>query len=533
MEQTYDYVIIGAGSSGCVVANRLSANPKHKVLLVESGPPDTSWLIRMPRGIGRLVGRQGDPHSWYYEAGRGGNRSVEQWQKGKTLGGSSAINGMVYVRGHPRDYDRWEEAGCVGWGWDRMRPIFDAMETRHCGSQPPRGCGALNVTIPRTGNAFTEAVLDAADRMGIPRVENNNEAPDGGIGYQPQTIWRGKRQSAARAFLDPIRNRRNLDIVTDTTAHRIEFEGARAAAVILRDGTGSRRVAVHREIVVAAGAIESPKLLQLSGIGPADLLSGLGIATVRPSPDVGLNLREHLILPVVYRVREGSLNSEFGGWRLWRNVLRYALFSSGPMTSAVAAAAAYVRTKDGLDRPDVQIGLGLQSFVSGPGGIAVMPEPGISLVSYYMHPKSRGTVAIASPNPDMPPSIDANYLDAPEDREVAIATVRLVRRLMAHPLVAPYVVAEIAPGPDADSDDQILEFARAFGATGYHVSGTCRMGGDDRAVVDSRLRVRGVQGLRVIDTSIMPELTSGNTNGPAMAIGWRGADMMIEDATRG
>jgi choline dehydrogenase len=526
----YDYVIIGAGSSGCVVANRLSANPGVGVLLVESGPRDTNWLIAMPRGVGKLIG-PGDPHSWYYEASRGGNRPPETWQKGRTLGGSSSINGMVYVRGHPLDYDRWEAAGCAGWGWNQIRRVFEAIETVQCGPGPAVGQGPLRVTIPQRGSAFTEAVLKAAAENGMPRVPNNNDAPDGGMGYQPQNIWRGRRQSASKAFLDPVRSRPNLHIVTDSVALRIGFEGSRASHVMLRDSAGVRQVRARREIIVAAGAIQSPKLLQLSGIGPAKLLSALGIAVVQDSPDVGENLREHLTIPNVYQVRAGSLNAQFRGWRLWGNVLRYILLSNGPMTGAVASMCGYVKTWPGLDRPDVQIGVGLQSLAPTPKGLVVLPEPGISLISYFMHPQSRGTVAIRSPDPEAPPAIAANYLDAPADRQAAISIMRLTRRLMAHPAIAPFVVSEIAPGAAVQDDADIQNFVMQFGATGYHVSCTCRMGADGRSVVDPRLRVRGVECLRIADTSIMPELTSGNTNGPAMAIGWRAADMILEDAS--
>lgn len=529
MREEYDYVIIGAGSSGCVIANRLSADPGVSVLLVESGPRDTNWLLAMPRGVGKLIG-PGDPHSWYYEASRGGNLPTEVWQKGKTLGGSSSINGMVYARGHPLDYDRWEAAGCAGWGWTQIRPIFEALETVQYGVEPPQGQGPLRVTIPHRGSPFTEALLKAAAEIGMPRVRNNNEAPDGGMGYQPQTIWRGRRQSASKAFLDPVRSRPNLHIVTESMALRIGFSGARASHVTVRDRAGVRQVRARREIIVAAGAIQSPKLLQLSGIGPAKLLRDLGIAVIQDSADVGENLREHLTIPNVYQVRAGSLNAQFRGWRLWGNVLRYALLSSGPMTGAVASMGGYAKTRPGLDRPDVQIGVGLQSLMPTPKGLAVMPEPGVSLISYFMHPQSRGRVAICSADPDTPPSIDANYLDAPEDRLTAISTMRLARRLMAHPAVASFVVSEIAPGVAVQDDADIVDFVRQFGATGYHVSCTCRMGVDAKSVVDPRLRVRGVEGLRIADTSIMPELTSGNTNGPAMVIGWRAADMIIEDA---
>ena len=530
MNDQYDYIIVGAGSSGCVVANKLSADPANKILLIESGPADKSWLIHMPRGIGKLLGRPGEPHSWYYEASRGGNRPSEPWQKGRTLGGSSSINGMVYVRGHPRDYDRWAEAGCNGWSWAEMKPVFEKMETLHFEGQPASGSGPLHVNIPNKGNALTEAIIAGAGQLGIPRVANNNDAPDGGIGYQPETIWNGRRQSAAKAFLDPVRDRPNLDIVTDVTALQLEFEDNRAKAVTVRHKSGIRSISARREIILSAGAIQSAKMLQLSGIGPAKLLSSLGIPVVRDSRDVGQNLREHLVLPTVFQVREGSLNGRFRGVGLLQSLLRYALFSSGPMAGAIAAMCAYVKSRPDLDRPDIQVGFGLQSVAPTEKGVVVSPIPGITLVSYFMHPESRGSLAIRSTDPDVAPVIDANYLDDPVDRRTALATLRLNRAIAAQPAVAPFILQETVPGPDLVSDDALLDFAGLNGTTGYHVSCTCRMGSDEHSVVDPRLRVRGVQGLRVVDTSIMPDLPSGNTNGPAMAIGWRGAEMILEDA---
>ncbi|WP_088347345.1 MULTISPECIES: GMC family oxidoreductase N-terminal domain-containing protein [Rhodomicrobium] len=528
MQTKYDYVIVGAGSSGCVVANRLSANPRLRILLVEAGPVDSNWLIKMPRGVLRLIGRLNEPHSSYYHAARGGNHEPERWQKGRTLGGSSSINGMVYVRGHPLDYDGWEAAGCTGWGWSQMKRVFDAMETVRLADRQPRGNGPLKVTIPGHGNRLTEALIAAANGLGVQRVPDNNEAPDGGIGYQPQTIWNGRRQSAAVAFLRPVSTRENLDVVTDTRAVRVLFDGRRVTGVILRDRTGDHRIGVGRELILCSGAIESPKLLQLSGIGPAALLQRMNVDVVQDSPNVGRNLREHLILPNVYRVQEGSRNPQYRGWRLPWNILRYALRSDGPMSVAIAEVAAYVKTREGLAKPDVQVGVGLQSFKVTTGGLETLPGKEISLVSYFMHPRSRGSIEISAPDPSAPPIVDANYLSEQEDRDTLVATIRFTRRLMTQPPLRGLVISEEVPGAPI-GDDGLVKFYAEAGATGYHVSCTCRMGGDTLSVVDPRLRVRGVEGLRVIDTSVMPELPSGNTNGPAMAIGWRGAELILED----
>jgi choline dehydrogenase-like flavoprotein len=528
--KTFDYIIVGAGSSGCVLASRLTADPAISVLLVEAGPADKSWLVAMPRGIGKLL-IPGDPHIWTYEASRCGNQAGETWMKGRTLGGSSSINGMVYVRGHPSDYDRWEAAGCIGWGWRDMEPVFESMESRfdeQSGEQA--GEGPLKVTLRTASrNALSEAFIASAEALGIPRVANNNDAPpEGAVGYQPATIWHGRRQSAAKAFLEPVRDRPNLHIVTDTLATRLEFEGARATGVRLDGPQGRYLAKAGREIILSAGSIETPKLLQLSGIGAAGHLRGLDIPIVADRPGVGENLREHVIIPNVFRVTEGSHNRDFQGARLFANLLRYFLGHKGPMASAVADVVAYARTRDGLDRPDVQIGLGLQSLLPSDVSVGVEKEPGISLVSYLMHPQSQGRIWIKSADPAVQPEIDPNYLDHAVDRTSAVALMKLTRRLMSQPPLRPFIRAELVPGPGVgDEDDEILDFSRAFGSTGFHVSCTCRMGADENSVVDPQLRVRGVVGLRIADTSIMPELTSGNTNAPAMAIGWRAADLIM------
>lgn len=526
--QRYDYIIVGAGSSGCVLANRLSAHPGISVLLVEAGAGG-NWLVSMPRGLGKLL-VPGNPRLWTYDSVQSADGQAGSWIKGRTLGGSSAINGMLYARGHPSDYDRWQRAGCSGWGWDDMARAFTAMESLfNTATGERQGHGPLKVTLrSQSDNPLSEAFIAAGEAIGLPRLTNNNEATDGGVGYQPATIWRGRRQSAASAFLDPVRGRPNLDIASNTLATRIEFEDRRAVGVWLEGPKGRRLVGANREIILAAGSIETPKLLQLSGVGAGSLLQSLAIPVVANRPQVGENLREHFIVPSIYRVTDGSLNREFRNPRLVANVLRYLTLHSGPMASAVADVVAYAKTDPALDRPDVQIGLGLQSMLPSDVGMEVENKPGISLVSYLMHPQSRGRVWIKSADFAHPPGIDPNFLDADVDRTTAVRLLRLLRRLMSQRSIQPYVVEEVLPGPSVrDDDTEILDFVRRAGSTGYHVSSTCRMGSDDDAVVDPRLRVRGVTGLRIADTSVMPDLTSGNTNGPAMAIGWRAADFVL------
>jgi choline dehydrogenase-like flavoprotein len=525
----FDYIVVGAGSAGCIVASRLSEDPRTSVLLVESGPPDTSPLIHMPRGLARLM-RPDSPYTWAYEVSRG-NRGPEVWIKGKGLGGSSSINGMVYVRGHPADYDAWAAEGCVGWGWDEVRRSFMAMEDHELGEGRDRGVGGpLKITVQRPIPGLTEAVLDAAAAAGTRRVADTSSSPDGGFGYQAQNVWRGQRQSAAKAFLQPARGRANLTVVTETNVLRLVFEGRRAAWVDLRDRTGVRSVRARREIVLAAGAVESPKLLQISGVGPAAHLRRLGIDVVADAPEVGENLQDHFNLSLHFLVTRGSLNGEFAGPRLLLNLVRYAALRQGPLAHAAHEVSGFARTSPELARPNAHIGVGLYTMTRTPKGPSVGRQQGLTMVGYLGRPASRGVTRITTPDPEAAPFIDANYFSAQEDRRESVALVRYIRSIAAQPALKDYIRSEIKPGPDVATDEQIEENFLQNGVTTFHVSGTCRMGADAGSVVDHELRVRGVEGLRVADTSIMPKIVSGNTNATAMMIGWRAADLIRTSA---
>jgi choline dehydrogenase len=528
MRTLFDYIIVGAGSAGCVLANQLSKDPRASVLLIESGPADESFLIDMPRGLGKLM-TPGNAHFWSYEVDKGAAAGgTERWLKGRTLGGSSSVNGMVYARGRPSDYDGWAAEGCPGWGWSDMQPIFVALEDHELGASPTRGVGGpLKITRHPGRDPICEAILDAAHEAGTPRVEDTTDAPDGGIGYQPRTIWRGKRQSAAKAFLHPVISRSNLQVMTDTEVLKINFRQCKAVEVEIRGAQGCSTVGAQREIILAAGAIQSPKLLQLSGIGPQVLLKQLGITVVQDSPNVGRNLQEHLYLQVQFRVTDGSLNREFGGPRLLWNLAKYLLASKGAMTHAAHEIGGYVKSRPGLARPDVQLGIGLYSVGKGKAGLALDAFPGITIGGYFMHPQSRGELRIQAVDAAAPPRINANYLDAEEDRVAAIAMVRYIRHIAAQPALRGWVVEEIRPGAHIATDAEILDVFHKEGLTAFHVSGTCRMGSDPDSVVDPHLRVRGVEGLRVIDTSVFPRLVSGNTNAPAMAVAMRGAQLIL------
>jgi len=530
VRESYDYIIVGAGSSGCVLANRLSADPAVSVLLVESGPDDTSPLIRMPRGIGKLLA-PGNPHVWAYQISPGGNLPPETWLKGRAIGGSSSVNGMVYVRGAPMDYDHWAALGCTGWGWNEMGQRFVALEDHELGAAAWRGAGGpLRVSVHPAGSPLCEAVLDAAGQMGVARsadVNGVDTVAEGGMGYQTITTWHGKRFSAARAFLTPVRKRANLDVLTETDVLKIRFSGQRASGIEMRGHGRAKTVDAVREIILSAGAIQTPKLLQLSGIGPAALLRAFGIDVVVDAPNVGRNLREHRYLSTQYRVTAGSMNDRFTGLRLAGSVLNYLLRSKGALTHAAHEVGGFVKTRPGLDHADAQIGVGLYSMHATDKGIDIEKAPGMTILGYFTRPESQGEIRIQSPDPGMQPSIEANHFSAEIDRISAVSLFRWLRRLGRQSALSKWIVEETAPGPAIETDDDILTNAVSLGGTSFHVSGTARMGSDSESVVDPQLRVRGVSGLRVVDTSIMPTLVSGNTNAPAMAIGLRAADFIL------
>jgi choline dehydrogenase len=530
VRSSYDYIIVGAGSSGCVLANRLSKDPATSVLVVEAGPEDKSPLILMPRGIGKLL-MPGNPHVWDYPASPGADRTQEIWLKGRAVGGSSSINGMVYVRGAPLDYDTWASLGCTGWGWSEMGRCFVALEDHVLGPAAWRGIGGpLKISMHPPGSKLCEAVISAAEQLGIPRVADMNDVTavaEGGIGYQPSTTWHGKRFSAARAFLTPIRGRSNLDVLSETQAVRVNFDGRHASGVTLRNAAGTRIVTARREIILAAGAIESPKLLQLSGIGPGPLLQSLGLPVVVDAPNVGRNLREHRYLKTQYRVTAGSCNQALRGFGLLKSLLQYALFSTGALTHAAHEVGAFVKTRPGLEHADAQIGVTLYSLRESEKGIGVDRFPGLNILGYFTRPESQGELRIVSPDPAQKPFINGNHFAAEIDRISAVSLFRFLRALGKQTALAPWIVEEIDPGPSIRTDEDVLANAISLGGIAMHISGTARMGADAESVLDPQLKVRGIDGLRVVDTSIMPTIVSGNTNAPAMAIGLRAAELIL------
>lgn len=526
--QVYDYVIVGAGAAGCVLAHRLSEQPGCSVLLIEAGPHHRHPLISMPKGLGKMLFHPG--YAWPFptepEAGTGGK--PENWLRGKVLGGSTSVNGMMYVRGQPADFDALAAQSSADWGWPKIEAAYRALESYEGGASASRGGnGPLKVTVSPQRDRLSEAMVEAGVAMGLPRKQDANQ-PDNaeGIAYADRTVHDGRRVSAATAFLDPIRERPNLTILTGALVDRVRFDGRRATGVeLLRKG--AREFHAGREVILAGGTLASPAILQRSGIGPRALLEKLGIAVLQDLPEVGRNLAEHRAILMQWKLREPlSQNALFSGLNLLKVTAEYFLKRTGPMAAATYEIGAWIKSRPELERPDIQFLMAPFSFDRDSNRQKLERFPGMHIVAYPLRPASRGSLEIRSGNPEELPAIRPNYRSTAEDREVMAAVVRAARRWTSQSPLRELVAEETYPGPACASDAQMIEAYDREGTCGYHAVGTCRMGADEASVVDPALRVRGVEGLRVMDASVMPQIPSGNTAAPTMAMAWRAADII-------
>jgi choline dehydrogenase len=532
-DDIYDFIVTGAGSAGCAVAGRLSEDGRWRVLLLEAGGPDTNPWIHIPLGYTRTYT---DPRvNWMFESEpekelRG--RTLYQ-PRGKVLGGTSSINGMVYMRGTPADYDGWRQRGCEGWDWDSVLPFFKKAEDQERGADEFHGVGGpLHVSNP-VRSPLGDAMVEAAIEAGIPENPDFNGARQEGVGYYQTTTSNRRRWSAARAYLGPARGRRNLTIVTEAHAMRILFDGERAVGIEYRTKEGRKTAQVRGEIIVSGGVYGSPQLLQLSGLGPAELLRRMGIRVVRDMPGVGANLHDHFNTYLVWRCSQKITINDLAmsGVRKMTAVVQYAVSRSGHLSNAGIYAGAFVKSDPRLAEPDLQINMfGWSALERLRTGIKPHPFSAFTLSPVHLRPEGRGTVRIKSPDPETPPEIRFNFLASRYDFDALIYGARLARKIAAQPALKPYVVEEVLPGPAVDSDEEMIEEIRVRGVSNLHPVGTCRMGREIDAVVDPRLKVHGIAGLRVADASIMPQVPGGNTNAPSIMIGEKCAAMVLEDA---
>ena len=532
--ESFDYIVTGAGSAGCVVAARLSESGKYRVLLLEAGGKDTNFWIHVPMGFSQVYA---NPRvNWMYESepeAQLGNRTLYQ-PRGKVLGGTSSINGMVYMRGNAGDYDEWRQRGCTGWDWDSVLPYFKKAEHQERGANEFHGVGGpLHVSDQPHRSELADRLVEAAIQAGLPPIEDFNDGRQEGAGYFQSTTGKRRRWSTAMAYVRPARNRSNLVVRTNAQATRIITENGCATGITYMNGGAPRTAHARGEVIVCGGVFNSPQLLQLSGIGPGALSQQFGIPVVRDLPAVGNNMQDHFYVRLAFRCTKPITMNELAN-SLPRKVLaltQWVMFRSGPLAGNGVTAGAFARSDPRLERPDLQFNFSPWSYASRDArGAVAHPFPGFSLSAVHLRPDSRGTVRIKSPDPLAPPSIRFNFLQTQSDLQALIAGMRLARKFTQQPALAPYVAEEIIPGASVTTDAEFEANIRQNANSNLHPVGTCRMGQEGDSVVDPCLRVYGVDRLRVVDAAIMPTVPAGNTNAPTIMIGEKASDMILEDA---